>query len=387
MKTAIDSWRVERKRPERQLVTLSPEGRKRGNALVSYIIDGFLLPDGKPLPMTHTNIWASLQIARTFSQLGFEVDVISHRNLSFEPKKTYDVFLDVRRNLERLASVVGKDCVKIMHVDTAHILFHNAAESARLLNLQQRRGVTLRASRYEIPNLGIEHADCATTTGNDFTISTFAYAKKPFHRVPIPVAISLPWPKDKDFAACRTKFLWFSSGGLVHKGLDLALEAFAGMPEYELIVCCPIDREKEFAAAFRKELYETPNIKPLGWVDLAGGQLAEIANRCAGMVYTSCSEGGGACCVTAMHSGLVPIVTRETSVDVQDFGFLIRDATIEEIRARVRQVADLPVSELEERSRKAWEYVTGTHTRENFAREYKRVVQEIVSRRTGLGAS
>jgi glycosyltransferase involved in cell wall biosynthesis len=387
LKRTFEAWREERNRPERQLVTLPPEGKKHGNALVSYIIDGFLVPHGTPLPVTHTNIWASLQIARTFCQLGFEVDVISHRNLSFAPKKNYDVFLDVRRNLERLTPTLEKSCVKIMHVDTAHILFHNAAESARLLALQQRRGVTLRPSRYEIPNLGIEHADFATTTGNDFTIATFAYAQKPFYRVPVPVAVSMPWPKNKDFAACRNRFLWFSSGGLVHKGLDLALEAFSGMPEYELIVCCPVEREKQFARAFQKELYDTPNIKTIGWVDLSRGGLAEIAGGCAGIVYTSCSEGGGACCITAMHSGLAPIVTRETSVDLHDFGFRIKDASVDEIRNTICEVASLSAGELEERSRKAWEYATTTHTRESFAREYKRVLTEILSQRMSITAS
>ena len=33
---------------------------------------------------------------------------------------------------------------------------------------------------------------------------------------------------------------------MVHKGLDLVLEAFAGMPEYHLTVCGPVAKEKDF---------------------------------------------------------------------------------------------------------------------------------------------
>ena len=64
--------------------------------------------------------------------------------------------------------------MKIMHLDTAHILFHNAAEANRLLQLQGRRGVTLKVRRFEMPNLGIEHADYATATGNDFVVGWIA---------------------------------------------------------------------------------------------------------------------------------------------------------------------------------------------------------------------
>ena len=62
----------------------------------------------------------------------------------------------------------------------------------------------------------------------------------------------------------------------MHKGLDLVLEAFARMPELHLTVCGPIHEEPAFEAAFRRELYETPNIETLGWVDIASPAFAEL---------------------------------------------------------------------------------------------------------------
>jgi glycosyltransferase involved in cell wall biosynthesis len=91
------------------------------------------------------------------------------------------------------------------------------------------------------------------------------YAKKPLFPVPIPSACMYPWSESKDFDACRRNFLWFGSGGFIRKGLDLVLEAFAGMPEYHLTVCGPIEEERDFQQAFAKELYDTPNIHTLGW--------------------------------------------------------------------------------------------------------------------------
>src|SRR5207247_2455643 len=97
--------------------------------------------------------------------------------------------------------------------------------------------------------------------GNDFTMGTFKYAKKRLYPVPIiPIPIPYPWAEGKDFNECRRHYLWFGSGGFVRKGLDLVLDAFVEMPEYHLTVCGPIQQERQFEAAYHKELYETPNI-------------------------------------------------------------------------------------------------------------------------------
>src|SRR5262249_9903680 len=137
------------------------------SVLLSYIIDPFLLEQGQAVSTAHTHDWESLQIASTFLEMGYGVDVISFLNREFVPRKHYSVVIDARHNIERLAPSLPKDCLKIMHIDSAHILFHNHAEAGRLLDLQQRRGITLRPRRWEMPNLCIEHADCATVLGNE----------------------------------------------------------------------------------------------------------------------------------------------------------------------------------------------------------------------------
>lgn len=361
-----------------KVASLKPQGTPCGHVLVSYINNAFFLKPGQPVPNSHIHYWVSLQIAQTFLDLGYVVDVISYRNLTFVPQKRYSIVLDVRRNLQRWASLLPEDCLKIMFLDTANILFHNAAESSRLLALQQRRGVTLMPRRYEKPNLGLEHADCGITSGNEFAINTFKYANKPIYRVPIPSGNLWPWPEEKKFEDVRRNFLWFASGGLVHKGLDLVLEAFAGMPEYHLTVCGPIQAEPDFEEAFCRELYYTPNIKTIGWIDTDSPEFTEIVTSCTGLVHASCSEGAVTSAVVAMHAGLIPILSYESGVDVEDFGFRLKSSSVQDIRAAVREVASLPVEILKERARKSWEYARANHTREKFADEYKKTIIEII---------
>jgi hypothetical protein len=133
----------------------------RGRALISYVLSPFTLPPGEKLPNHHTQFWEARAIADAFLAEGYSVDVINYMNQAFQPRRSYDFVLDVRWNLERLSPVLDAGCTKIMHVDIAHVLFHNEAEARRLLELQRRRGVTLMPRRHERPNRCIEESRCS----------------------------------------------------------------------------------------------------------------------------------------------------------------------------------------------------------------------------------
>lgn len=371
-------WRRARQ-VEYRVATLEAQGECRGEVLFSYILDPFLLPPGAAVPYSHTHFWESATMARTFQQLGFRVDAISWTNHRFVPQKSYDFVIDVRLNLERLAPQLSA-AIKVLHIDTAHHSFHNPAQEQRLLELTARRGVVIAPQKMLPKNRAIEVADLATVLGNEFTQETYAFAGKPQFRIPISVPFTYPWPEEKDFAAVRRRFLWFGSGGLVHKGLDLALEAFAAMPEYHLTVCGPVRREKDFERAYRRELYETANIDTLGWVDVGAPRFREIADGCLGLVYPSCSEGGGGSALTCMHAGLIPVVNREVSIDMPPAcGVSLPGCSVSQIQEAVRELSERPVTELRHMARGGWEFVRKHHTKDTFRAGYRRFVEGLVA--------
>lgn len=366
--------------PLERVISLQPEERAQGSVLLSYILKPFLLKQDEPLLNSHNNYWRTVQMAKTFLELNYAVDVIDYRNRKFIPEKRYNFFIDVRHNLERLSPFLNADCIKIMHLDTAHILFHNAAESKRLLELQQRRGVVLRPRRFELPNLGIEHADCATIGDNNFAINTFRYANKPIYRLPQPACVVPNGGENRDYQNCKINFMWFGSGGLVHKGLDLVLEAFSEMPDYHLYVCGPVAREEDFEKAYYSELYERDNIHTMGWIDVSSRKFSEITKNCIGTVYASCSEGGSNSVITCMHAGLIPIINYESGVDIhEECGILLKESSIGEIKKSVQKISALPSGELKQMSLKSFEYVRENHTREMFAEKYKETIMKIIA--------
>jgi hypothetical protein len=72
----------------------------------------------------------------------------------------------------------------------------------------------------------------------------------------------------------------------------------------------------------------------------------------------------------------VPIVTREASIDVGDFGIENRSDAIDDIVADVQRFAALPAAELAARSRAAWEHVRRVHSRENFRAVWRQLARE-----------
>lgn len=363
-------------------VSLKPDSRARGNVLLAYILEPFLRRPGEPVSSAHTHHGESLLIAEVYVNLGFAVDVIDYRNSEYRPRRKYDILVSARTNLERIARLLDPACVKIAHLDTAHYLFNNAAAYARALALRQRRAAACDSIRIVEPNRALEHADYGALLGGDFLRETYAYAGKPLVCLPIPTVTIYPAPDTKDFAACRHRFLWFGSSGLVHKGLDLVLEAFAGTPELELLVCGPIEQEPEFVAIYRRELYELPNIRTLGWVDVTSARFLEIAQQCVALVFPSCAESASASSLTCMQAGLIPVLTPEAGVPLGDYGIALSDASVEGIRQAVKALSASPTEELARRAHKTWAYARSHHTRDRYREAYTGMVERILAERT-----
>ncbi len=357
-------------------ITLEPEGKARGRVLLSYILEPL---EQKASPdHSHTHFFESLCIARSFLERGFLVDGISWENLHFVPRESYDVVIDVRLNLERWVDDLPSSTLKIAHLDTCHWRVNNEAQERRLERLRDRRGVALRPRRLMPPNRLIESADRATYLGNQFTAESYGFAKKPLDRIPVSVPFTYDWITDRQFEGTRQRFLWFGSGGLVHKGLDLVLELFARRPDLELVVCGPIERERDFEAHYLEELYRLPNIQTLGWIDVASHRFLDVVASCSALVYPSCAEGGGASALTCMHAGLIPILTREASVDLTpETGVVLRDSQLETIEAAVDEHTQCSPAQLEERARSAWEWVRTRHSKEHFARHVSEYVDKL----------
>jgi hypothetical protein len=82
-----------------RVVRLEPKTAQIGNVLVSHVLDPFLRKPGESISHSHSKHWESWQIAQTFLNLGYAVDVIHDFNFTLLPKREYSVLVDTRWNL------------------------------------------------------------------------------------------------------------------------------------------------------------------------------------------------------------------------------------------------------------------------------------------------
>ncbi len=347
------------------------QGKKKGFVLLSYINSPLTLAPWEAKADPHYSYWESKEMARLFSARGYAVDCINAAEHRFIPKKPYVACVDIQQDLERLSAFLPKSCKKVIHIDNPNYRVYNEREAKRLGDLYRRRGVRLEPRRQIQASQSVARADFLEGLGNESVHATFAELRKPIFPIPLGAAETFPFPDDKDFAKAKKSFLYFGGGGAVLKGLDLALEAFSGMPDLTLHIVGPGAYEKDFAREYAKELalpnivlHSRPKIGASGRISVDGRPFPELADSCLAIVYPSAAEGTSGAVIQAVHMGLIPVVTPETGIDPRVGGVTLQEPTVESIRAAVRKLSQAGEGELRDMARRAWSFAHGHYTKE-----------------------
>ncbi len=319
------------------------------NALLMYTVGAFRAPAA---PTTHQNIAQQRELARALGESGHEVDVVDfderRRGLL---RHDYDLVVDLHP-VERpfYDGHLRPGAKRICYITGSDPEFSNAAEAARLADLERRRGTRLQPRRRcaPFPRPVLESFDAFFYFGSDATLATYAgYRLPPCHRLPnhayddvVPTRPELRDPR---------RFLFLGGNGQVHKGLDLLLEAFAAEPDLELVVCSPFRAERDFARAYRRELTATPNIRAAGFAEVKSAGFRELQAGCGAMILPSCSEGQAGSVSVALSYGMPCVVSAECGFDEPEVQVLpdCRPGTLRQV---VREWAAQPLERLAERA-------------------------------------
>lgn len=334
--------------------------RDAGGRVLLYYKTDPLFSEKLRATYRHTNDSEIVEIIRIFHQLGFSVDVVD-RDASWSDikpllKNTYTVYLaNAAGNSAPLHVDISREInaqCKIYYAAGPEPGYSNELVHRRHAEFDERTGTTcvrrriLRDSNFDARLLGM---DAIFYMGNEFSASTFRRAST------IPMFRLLPSTSPllaMDIGMLKMKsaksFLYLGGNGLICKGLDLVLEAFDGLSHLTLDVCGP-ENETDFWEYYRPLMERNPQIKFHGFVDVTGPDFKNITSRAAFNIFPSCSEGCATSVVTAMRRGVIPVVTRESGVDVGAFGHELQDATIEGIRDIVMKLSETPQVDLKRR--------------------------------------
>ena len=348
-------------------------------ALLAYTVSPFL---GDRPPAWHTNQWRSIELVRMLDELGYVVDVMDHNDFRSPIKHDYDLLIGFGR-AEELAKHLPREVVKIRLATGSEANFHNQRERERIEEVNQRRGCNLEVVRRN-PDQSelIRYFDAIACLGNAVTAATYRpYFDKEiycFNNHGYDQWMGLP--EGKDFEEARRNFLFFGGRGQVLLGLDLLLEVFANRPDLNLFVCGPFEREKEFVKCYRKELFETPNIFPVGWVSVAGEDYLELVKRCSTVIVPICSGASTGGVVVCMGYGLIPVVTREAGIDTDDFGITLPSYKMADIEKAVDWISTQPADWHEETARKVLSATRQDFSQAAFSRQFREILCTVLEK-------
>jgi Glycosyl transferases group 1 len=346
-------------------VSVRQGGQKR--ALICYIVFPFLTTNHRG----HSNQKEVVVMANVLAELGYTVDVVDYNSEYDIDYSPYDLLIGFGQAYSRSFANSDFRGKRVLHFTGANPNFSNEAEARRARNLWERRGVLLapRREAYWPWMFSAINSDAMFVLGNSWTVSTYEGLNKKIYQIPVPYVVPVDqYVIERDFYKVKHNFCWFSGGGAVHKGLDLLLEVFDEIDsDFHLDVCGPIGFEVDFLSTYKDSLFANPRVTFHGFVDVASREMRTIMENNSFVIFPSCSEGGGSSVITCMSTGMLPIVTKEASIDILDFGILIDYPTIASIRKAMRLAVSLSKDDFDTRSTKSSAYAKLSHSYDLYA--------------------
>lgn len=325
-----------------------PRGQKSSHsALVSYLTSPLFSKVKPDEVVNFSNTGIALSWPKVVTGIGFHTEVIDWDNTSFEPSKIYDlVVLHGGKNTAKLKPAIGPRTKVIYFASGCYWQFHNAKERERFEYFEKRHGVKLPPDRLILDSEeeANQLADGIICLGNEHTKSTFSKFKNVYNLKVGSYGNSRSAKQPKAIKIGRKNFLFFSGNGNIHKGLDLLLDVFKELPDYNLYICTNLD--PEFEKFYYDLLYNATNIHFEGYVPPRSERFGQLVDSCDFVTLPSCSEGSPGSVVDCMQQGLIPIVSLEAGLDTGDFGLTLPKTDLSTLKRAIKEASDKSLEEL-----------------------------------------
>lgn len=370
------------------------KGSHERRALLSYI--------ARPLRRrraytAHTNYNEVLAICEVLDELGYIVDVIHFQHIHPGTFRHYDLIIGFGAALEQaLASKRANQAVVFYGTGMAPER-QNTASIGRLLEAFSKTNIWMidscRLVQFCWP-LQTSIPDGMILLGNDVTresYENFVSDRIRLQNVSCHPAIrevkSISLSDESGGGANDSGFVWFGSAGALHKGLDLLIDVFSSRTDAILHICGPVAQEKSFWDYYEKIVSKNDNIYYHGFVDIKSNKFIEIVSSSKFVIHPSCAEGQPSSVVNLMATGLIPIVSQYSGINVPNVSICIESLNETSVEKAVDVAQNLSDEEFHVRRRTCMEWVRANHSIEAFKDLFKRNVSEtledISARRKG----
>lgn len=347
--------------------------------LLSYITSAF-----KPNMniYSHTNYTECRTWAQIFNELGYQVDVVNWDQKIDIDIAQYSVVCGFGFPYEK--ALFCNNIKKFFYAPGCNPDFSNIVSIKRVQDFYSKTGVlapdSARVSPYDNkPQLYF--SDMIVTLGNDFVANTYSEYKN-VKKLDIfcykTCDISI---EDKDFERYRNNFLFFGSSGAIHKGLDIVLDFFMAHPELNLTVCGVSYYETAFREYYSDAINgKYKNITFHSFIDLTSETFQEIMRTHCAFVSPSASEGGAPAALTVMtNGGLLPIISRASGLDLEEYGVIMNDVSHQAFEQAVAQYLQMSTTQIKDICIKCQADISQKHTYDNYKTRLKQYVTQALN--------
>lgn len=361
-------------------------GRGRGKrVLMCHLPEAFT---GKELPKHHSNLTECHVVARCFDRLGYSVDCSSRTKTGID-YSPYEVVFGINGNafMGSFGSDGKPEPLRIFYSVGAETCFNYRHTSIRNLDFHRRHGRWMLGSNRYMPgdprNYYEAHfSDAVICLGNEYVYRQFLSEEscgRRYNRLPAFYFKVAEPAKEKDFSLCRRNILWFGSSGMLHKGLDIAIDFVVAHPEFTLHICGGSRQESAFREYYMPIIKANGNIVMHGFVDIESQEFAHILSQCGVLLNPSVSEGGAVAVLNVLGNGaLLPVCSRATGIDIDGYGAVVDEMTYDAFEQALLDVDKLPLKEFEQRAWEAYKDISVNYTVEKYEENMYNLLKGII---------
>lgn len=299
--------------------------------LIVYVTSPFSksLVDG----LTHTNIQESLQIVKYFINNNYCIDVIDCMEKEYKKliKKNYYNCVIGLGDAFKYACEVNRNCKHIMYLteSSPRFSYKQEVERVKYYNQRYRKRIKITRSNMFYKDSHFKDINNLILIGNEHTKSTYDYLGKNIFTIDATGLKNKSFKNERNINESKLNFLWFGSYGAIHKGLDILVDIFNNNPDINLFIAGLRKEEEKYIKLGAK------NIHNIGFVNVNSEKFNELMNKCSFVILPSCSEGMATSVLTCMNHGLIPLITKECGISLEE-QFLLQDYSSNKIEEKIK---------------------------------------------------
>lgn len=344
---------------------------------------------GKSLPKYHSNFTECHTIAKCFDKLGYSVDCVSRTKTGIDYSE-YDIVFGINGNafMGSFSTDKNTNPLKIFYSVGGETFFNYRVTALRNRDFHDRHGMWLLSSNRYIPGDARTYyetnmSDAVICLGDEYIFRFFTDEDKENDKYRWLPAFYFPTVKTspaKDFSECRRSILWFGSSGMIHKGLDIAIDFALEHSDYTLHICGGNRQETDFWRYYTPKIKTAVNIHMHGFVDIESERFIQILSQCGILLNPSISEGGAVSVLNVLgNAALLPVYSQATGIELSGAGGIrVPNVTYKEFEEALLSLETMTTEEFEQKAQRVHKLVKENYTLEKYEEHMHALLKEII---------